>query len=144
MRAAVEPERLFRFGAATRPFEGQVGDRVFDVRRVIGYRNSFRPRIRGHINAVAEGSRIAVSMSLHPLVFVFVMIWLIGVASACVVFLIAHVRRSGSSLAVFVPAIMVIFGWALVAGGFTYEARKAELLLASVMTAGPRETPHPG
>ena len=137
MRAATEPKRIFRLGAAARPFEGEVGDRVFDVQRAIGYRNSFLPQIRATLTAVAEGSRVTVTMRLHPLVFVFMLIWLIGTVSAFVLLLIANVRKGGSSHAVFLPAIMLISAWTIVAGGFTYEARKAELLLESVMTAGP-------
>jgi hypothetical protein len=57
MRAAVEPKRFFGFGAASRPFEGEVGDRMFDVQRAIGYRNSFLPQIRGSITVV--GGRVS-------------------------------------------------------------------------------------
>lgn len=135
MRAAVEPKRFFGLSAPTRPFEGEVGDSTFDVQRAINYRNSFRPQIRGKISSAPEGSRIAVTMRLHPFVLAFMTIWLGGTGAACLLILVTELRKGGSPLAVFGPAIMFVFGWALAVASFTYEARKAETLLASTMTA---------
>jgi len=137
LRAAVEPERIWRFRAATRPFEGEVGDAVFDVRRTIGYRNSFLPQIRGKISAAPEGSRIAITMRLHPLVLAFMILWLGGVGVGCISILFAELQKGGAPFKALGPAGMFIFGWVLSAGGFTFEARKASVLLASTMVARP-------
>lgn len=136
MRAAVEPRRLLRFGPPTRPFEGVVGDGSFEVRRIIGYRNSFLPQIRGTISAAAEGTRIAITMSLHPFTLVFTIVWLGGVAAGCLVALVTVIQKGGGNpLMVLGPAGMFAFGWLLAAGGFTFEARKAMALLAKTMGA---------
>lgn len=136
MRWAVEPKRFLRFGGATRPFEGVVGDGAFDVRRIIGYRNSFLPQIRGKISAAPEGSRIAITMSLHPFVLAFMILWLGGVGAGCLVMLVKVIQEGGGAPGeVLGPAGMFAFGWLLSAGGFTFEARKAATLLASTMTA---------
>jgi hypothetical protein len=134
MRAAVEPKRFFGFGAPPRPFEGEVGDGTFDVQRAISYRNSFLPQIRGKISAAPGGSRIAVTMRLHPFVLVFMTIWLGGVGASCLLVLATELRKGDSALAVG-PAIMFVFGWALATGSFNFEANKADTLLATTMVA---------
>jgi hypothetical protein len=135
MRSVVAPRRTFGVAAAPRPFEGEVGDRTFDVQRAITYRNSFLPQIRGDIFAAAEGSRIAVSMKLRLLILVFTIIWLAGVGAASLVILISEFRGGGSPNRALGPAFMFIFGWFLTAAGFSYEARIAEPLLEKIMTA---------
>ncbi len=135
MRSVVAPRRSFRFSSPTRAFEGEVGDRTFDVQRAIRYRNSFLPQIRGDIMAAAGGSRIAVRMRLRLFILVFMIIWMGGVGSASLLILISELRRGGSLDTALAPAFMFIFGWFLSAAGFTYEARIAEPLLARIMTA---------
>jgi hypothetical protein len=41
---------------------------TFDIQRIIGYRNSFLPRIGGTIAADGRGSAISIAMKLHPAV----------------------------------------------------------------------------
>jgi len=135
MRAAVAPRRSFGLGAPTRPFEGEVGDGTFNVQRAITYRNSFLPRIRGTISAAPDGSRIAVTMRLHPLVLVFMTVWLGGVGAAILLILAGELRKGRLSSAVLPPATMFIFGASISTGCFAYEARKAVTLLADTMTA---------
>jgi hypothetical protein len=137
MRSAVAPRRSFGSGAGTRPFEGEVGDRTFDVQRAISYRNSFLPQVHGDISAAAGGSRIAVRMRLRLVILVFTIIWMGVVGAACLGILISELREGGSPSTALGPACMFIFGWFLAAGGFSYEARIAEPLLAHLMTARP-------
>jgi hypothetical protein len=137
MRSVVAPRRTFRFAAAPRAFEGEVGDRTFDVQRAIGYRNSFLPQIRGDIMAAAGGSRIVVRMRLRLAILVVMIIWMGGVGAASLQILISELRQGGSPSTALGPAAMFLFGWFLSAAGFTYEARIAEPLLERVMTARP-------
>ena len=137
MRSAVEPRRSFGSGPGTRPFEGEVGDRTFDVQRAIGYKNSFLPQVHGDIVAVPGGSRIAVRMRLRLFILVFMIIWMGGLGAACLLIVISEFRQGGSPSTALGPACMFTFGWFLAAAGFSYEARIAEPLLASIMTARP-------
>src|SRR6188474_594186 len=73
---AVEPRRWLRWGASHCPFEGTVTEFAFDIRRIISYRNSFLPQIRGTISQDAAGSRISVTMQLHVTVAAFMTVWL--------------------------------------------------------------------
>jgi hypothetical protein len=137
LRASVEPRRMVRLGAGTLPFEGEVGAGVFEVQRIIGYRNSFLPRIRGTIAPSPEGSRVTVTMRLHPTVFVFMTVWLCFAGIGCAVLVVAALRGTGSAYQPLGPALMFVLGWAMVSGGFFFEARRAERLLADIMSARP-------
>lgn len=132
---AVEPKRLLRFGPAACPFEGRADGDGFDIQRVIGYQNSFVPRIRGTLEPAATGSCIRASMSLHPLVIAFMTVWFSGVI--LIGLPIALLGIAGPAPAPFhlIPVAMLVFGWALMAGAFTYEARRAIRELAALFAA---------
>jgi hypothetical protein len=58
------------------PFVGCVDGHAFQLRRVIRGRNSFLPRIWGHIISTGDGTRVKVIMFMHPFTVVFVLFWL--------------------------------------------------------------------
>jgi hypothetical protein len=108
------------------PFIGSVEGSTFHLRRDIRYRNSFLPQVRGRVEAMVGGSRIFVTMHLHPVVGVFMLIWLGGVGfGALAVLASAHVG-AGPTL---IPFGMLVFGIALTLGGFYPEAFKARRIL---------------
>jgi len=96
------------------PFIGSVGDNSFRLRRDIHYRNSFLPLIRGHIFPVGTGTRINVTMHLHPVVGLFIL------------FLLAAAAH-GAAWGLFA------FAGALTAAGFFPEALKAQRLLTDAL-----------
>src|SRR3989442_13363605 len=71
----------FSFGAgddATPPFIGKIEGDSFRVRRDIHYRNSFLPLVWGRISSVPMGTHISVTMFLHPMVALFMAVWVFG------------------------------------------------------------------
>src|SRR5215471_14027761 len=62
------------------PFIGSVDRESFKLHRVIRYRNSFLPRISGKIHHSPTGTRVSVTMFMHPFVAVFMAFWLSVVA----------------------------------------------------------------
>lgn len=52
-------------------FEGDVSPQEFNVSRIISYRNSCIPVIRGRFEPSAAGTRIVIEMKMHPLGYVF-------------------------------------------------------------------------
>jgi hypothetical protein len=108
------------------PFIGGVEESDFRLHRDIRYRNSFLPRIRGHVEAIAGGTRIFVTMYLHPLVGVFMLIWLGGVGLGA---LAVSTAGQAGTVPTLVPFFMLVFGVALTLGGFYPEAIKARRLL---------------
>jgi hypothetical protein len=77
---AIEPEKVFRFswgfGSSNHaPYEGEVCDTGFKISRIIDYRNSFLPTIRGRFEPTPQGTTVQISLSLHPAVTVFLVVW---------------------------------------------------------------------
>ncbi len=108
-------------------FVGEVADNSFRLRRNIGYRNSFLPRIRGRMISTATGTRVDVLMFMHPLVFIFMLFWLVGVGYA-------GLRTLALQSAAFpLPLMMTLVGLSLGLGGFYWEAKKARALLTSAV-----------
>ncbi len=108
----------------TPPFVGQVSDTGFTLYRDIRYRNSFLPRIRGRIESCPEGSRIDVTMNLHPFVAVFVFVWLWISGS-----ITATLLSQGTASDALSPAGMCGFLVLLTLAGFYPEAIKARRIL---------------
>ncbi len=129
LQAVVRPKPRW-FGRATSDeagpepaFQGSIGDRVFKVTRIIHYRNSFLPTIRGKVLPREAGARVHLLLTLHPAVAVFMALWLALFGYALILALLARPAEAPFR------AILVLFGAALTGGGFYYEARKAERIL---------------
>jgi hypothetical protein len=76
LREVTAPGRRLRFrsSAPEKDFQGTVSDREFRITRVIDYRNSFLPVVRGRIEDAPGGARVEVSMRLQPVVFGFMLL----------------------------------------------------------------------
>ena len=117
------------------PFVGKVEGRTFHIRRDIRYRNSFLPRIHGQVAESQLGTRINITMNLHPLVTIFMLFWLGGVGLGG--FAAAHMNPKHA----LIPFGMFIFGVALTLGGFFPEAFKARGLLEQSLTGAQQVAP---
>lgn len=135
LAAAVEPARLFRFGSGACPFEGRVEGQRFAIQRIIRYRNSFLPRIRGAVEPTATGSRLSGTLALHPLVITFCVVWcgmvvMIGIP-------LSLDPGDAPSWGRAMPVGFLLFLWAMSTAAFTFEARKALALLAGLLSGPP-------
>ena len=104
------------------PFIGRVQDDSFSLRRDIRGRNSFLPRIRGHVTPTQTGTRISVLMFIHPFVAFFTTLWL-GI--------VGYGAFTDSSASAVVLWAMFAFGVGLTCGCFFPEAIKAKRLLSA-------------
>jgi hypothetical protein len=142
IQGLIRPRRSFREWIAVNitredstvgpPFLGKVGPGTFRLHRDIRYRNSFLPLVWGRIVPTRAGSRIEVTMFLHPLVTLFMIVWFAGLGYMLVQ-LWVH-RKEAVPYAVFGPAIMILFGVTLVLVCFIPEAIKAKRLIESAFT----------
>src|SRR5690242_14915733 len=82
LQGAVEGRQWLRLSRTHRPFEGVVEGPRFEVRRIIHYRNSFLPHVRGAIEPAAAGARLVGTMRLHSAVAAFMVVWFAGVGLA--------------------------------------------------------------
>jgi hypothetical protein len=135
----IEPEKAFRFrifsSGLTKPYEGQIKGGTFDIKRIIGYRNSFLPRINGIIEKDDDGIRIKVKMRLHIFIIVFLCFWCGVVGLACVAILTLSFGDSEFNPATFIPFGMLLFAYGLTMGAFKFESNKSKKDLQRIFEA---------
>jgi hypothetical protein len=115
-------------------FVGDIGEERFRVTRNIAYRNSFLPVIRGRIEGTATGALVRVSMRPHAIAMVFIAAWVAALTPVTVAIL-AHVVAHGFNPAVLVLVAFLGVSYALAAGSFTVESRRARKRLTEVLQA---------
>ena len=131
----IEPGRGFKsFSQNHKAYQGELKEHQFEVTRIIHYRNSFLPVIKGEIRQDLGGSVIDIKMSPHIFVIVFMMLWF-GFAGTIFlvvagVALVSFWQSSGEDISmlagIYIPAGFLIFGYLLVMGGFKFEAVKSK------------------
>jgi hypothetical protein len=127
---SIEPEKTFRFfnKSDTKDFEGQLRGNEFEIKRIISYRNSFLPIIKGRLQTIGTGTRVTVNMRLHVAVMVFMAVWFGFVGLFFVASLLGSEDNSDTIL---FPLGMLFFGYALTMGGYLFESyRTKEILIA--------------
>jgi hypothetical protein len=105
------------------PFIGCVRDESFKLRRDIRYRNSFLPQLRGRIIPTSTGTRVSVTMFLHPVVALGTVFWLGAVGYGALSETSFRLGLWG----------MFAFGFLLVTGGFFSEALTAKRILSEAL-----------
>lgn len=135
----IEPKKAFRglFGNRNhKPYEGSINGKSFNITRIIGYKNSFLPRIKGSINQKRDGkTEINIKMRLHPFVLIFMFIWCGGVGLGFLVFLTISIGKGTFDPAMLMPLAMLLFGYGLTTGGFKYESIKSRKYLTKLFEA---------
>lgn len=135
----VEPEKTFRFGmfssGSTRQYEGQINGQIFNIKRIISYRNSFLPRISGTIEKSYDGTIIKIKMKLHIIVVVFLCVWCGGVGLGCFVFLTQAFGNSEFNAATLIPFGLLLFVYGMTMGGFKFESHKSKKYLQTIFEA---------
>ena len=96
-----------------RPSLGKWKSSEFKCYRDTRCRNSFLPRVAGHVDSDHNGTKIDVTMYLHALVLAFMLFWLGGVGLGAV----AALRQGDGGAATLIPIGMFVFGLALTLGG---------------------------
>lgn len=126
----IEPEKLFRvavfLNGSDHPYEGEIIGQNFSIRRIIGYRNSFLPRITGVVEKDYNGTIIKVKMRLHllPLVAVGILTAILGFISLLA--LAQAMQRSALESQKIIPLGLLIFIYLITMGGFKYESSQSK------------------
>lgn len=127
--AHVEAAQWFRFRWPSQNnderFEGEVTAEGFSIRRVMGYRNSFAPTVRGQIESIGAMSRIVVTMRPFAFVIAFCAVWSLLVLSAL------FTPGAGPWFSLLLLAALYL----MLMGGFWYEANKQERVLRAIFKA---------
>jgi ABC-type iron transport system FetAB permease component len=135
LQSAIEPAKVFRFSSKHATFQGKLTADGFKMSRIIHYRNSFLPIIHGTFRAGDSGRIVSIKMRLNLFVAAFMWVWFTGVGLAIFVFTFAFLKgKIQSSPILLIPFGMLVFGWALVSGGFWFEAKKQKPILIAMFT----------
>jgi hypothetical protein len=137
LEAAVEPVRRFRWSRPERAFEGVLDGYLFDLRRVIRYRNSYLPCIRGTIQESGTGARVTGTMRPHGLALAFMIFWLGFVGLFCILGVIEALHGRFQTLLVGFGFLAVGIGFPLAC--FLPEAHKALRLLTEIVEGSDTE-----
>jgi hypothetical protein len=134
-----EPEKTFRFGmsnrGATKLYEGQISGREFNIKRIIDYRNSFLPQIKGNIEKSNEGVTIKVKMRPSTFVIVFLCIFLGGGGLSYLAFLPQIFSNSAFNLSSLIPFGVLLLAYGIIMGSFTFESKKSKNDLQKILDA---------
>jgi hypothetical protein len=142
---SIQPRKRFRFSfltdRGTKPYEGEVFGGTFEINRVIQYRNSFLPIIKGSIIPMAGTTQVSIKMRPAVFVLIFMSMWLSIVGLACLGILCAGIIRfkdviqHGFSPAILIPFAMFAFGYAMTTVGYRVEAQNSKEFLMRLLDA---------
>lgn len=139
----IEPKKtaIFSFLScnSTKPYEGELVGDSFNISRIINYRNSFLPIIKGQITTSLGQTQIKIKMRPATFVLIFISIWLGIVGLFCIGFLAAGIlqilRHGFSPIELFVlfPFGMFLLGYLLTFFAFKSESKKSKEFLARLL-----------
>jgi len=144
LNSKIEPKKLFRLSLDHAPFQGDISRDGFRITRIVHYRNSFLPVVTGKFLAGDSGTKVAIRLGLHPVVTAFMCVWF-GIVGLAVVVALAGLPSglAPTSPVPLIPLGMLVLGWALVSGGFWFEAKKQKRMLIEMFKElGTSEQPH--
>ncbi|MBE9118314.1 hypothetical protein IQ249_20690 [Lusitaniella coriacea LEGE 07157] len=136
LEAHIEVPKIVRwkFSRNHAPYEGKVSSSGFEVRRIIHYRNSFLPQIKGKFEPQSKGTLVRVTMGLHPLVMAFLLFWLATWYSISTPFFLAHLLSGDISFEVGIflgaPIALLFVFWCV----FWYEAKRSHRELTQIIS----------
>jgi hypothetical protein len=134
----VEPNGWFQLRwNVQKPYGGKIDERKFSISRIIRYRNSFLPIIKGEIIPNSGGSIVRIKMRPYGFTIAFMCFWLGGVSYMFLditgdwFLYITQFQPSEyvSLMGIFIPVAFFIFGYTLLLGGYKFEATKSRNFL---------------
>jgi hypothetical protein len=134
---STEPINFFRnslFGPRSEKyFEGNVTEKNFNVRRIINYKSSFLPRIKGTFEKDFMGSRLEIKMELVKLVKYFLIAWM---TFALLINLSLFSKlQSEHALLPYAPILVLLVIYSIILAAFKYESIKAKKFLLELLEA---------
>lgn len=137
---SIEPTKIRWFSfrkEAHKPYQGTLTWPTFNIHRVIFYRNSFLPMIRGEVQEEMGQTVVTVTMHPHVLVLGFMVIWLFLPLNFCAAGLLAMASNpaegGGELFAMAIP--FMLFGLALLLLPYKWEARQSKKFFQELLEA---------
>lgn len=127
------PMQLFQNKKDKRLFNGTVNTDTFDLTRVINYRNSFNPVMKGTVNDLVYGTEVKVKMRPTTFVIGFSIFWVGFVVLFSGLTLSIPMQAGDPVFMRFIPCIMLIFFFLMQLYGFNSEVRKSKKALEELL-----------
>jgi len=126
LREVTEPLKFwYGFKMPQKNFVGRIGHDSFRIMKAIGGRDSFNPVLHGHFLALEHGTRIRITMTFHPLTWLFMIAWT-GATGYGAFRGLFRAPLTGVNLgALFMLSVL----WAMAIPFFVSDAREARRLL---------------
>lgn len=133
----IEQKRGFRIKTLLsegnyKPYEGIIIDNEFNLNRIIGYRNSFLPQIKGIVIRKLNRTTVKVKMRLHIIVIIFMTFWFGGLTIG---FLYTLFNKNNNDPTDWIFLILILIGYFLVTAGFKFESKKSIDFFAKLLEA---------
>ena len=132
LAAHIEPSKTFRwsFSRDHAPYEGRISDTGFEIHRIIHYRNSFLPIIRGRFDPLPNGTAIHITMGLHPVIIGFLGFWCLTWYSILIpVWLSGSMPNDVALIFLGCPTLGLFIFWC----AFWYEANRSRRELIGII-----------
>ncbi|MDZ8189389.1 MAG: hypothetical protein RMX96_31700 [Nostoc sp. ChiSLP02] len=130
LNAKVEPTKTFRFSTKHAPYQGRISEEGFQISRIIHYRNSFLPVIRGRFEVESEETMVHIQMSVHPFVMTFLGFWFFCWYGAIIpITLTGPMPNYVAPLFLGMPILMLVIFWL----AFWSEANRSRTELAQII-----------
>jgi len=142
MTAQVERQKTIRwhFSRDHLPYEGTLSETGFQISRIIHYRNSFLPVIRGRFEPSPSGTTVQITMRLHPFVIGFLAFWYLTWYSFCFPLWLTGAMPTMFALQfIGLPIAVLFIFW----GAFWAEAHRSRQDLEQMLLGhtAPNQTP---
>lgn len=132
LNAEVEAPRIgFGFSQHRALYQGSVSEDGFKITRIINYRNSFLPIIRGSFAQEPDGTTIIhITMGLHPFVMAFLGFWYLTWYSGSIpIVFISGMPSIVAVLFIGLPLLILVAFWY----GFWFEADRSRRELREII-----------
>lgn len=141
----IDPKKNTHFFAfyrdSDKPYHGEISGNTFTMSRIIKYKNSFLPVIKGKISSSVGQTQISIKMRPEMFALIFGTMWMVLVGLVCVGLLLGgllnfrQIIERGFSPAFLIPFGMFIFGYLLISISFKKESKKSKQFLATLLDA---------
>lgn len=130
LNAKVESPKAFRFSTKHALYQGTISEEGFQISRIIHYRNSFLPMIRGRFEVQSHQTLIHVQMGIHPFVMAFLGFWFLTWYSAIVpITLTGAMPHHMAAIFAGMPMLILIIFWV----AFWSEANRSRSELSQII-----------
>lgn len=115
-----------------KPYTGTVIGQHFEIWRVINYKNSFLPMVKGEVSHFLGETEIKVKSSPHIAVLIFSACWMSMVFIGCLGVTFVFIK-DGFEPPLLIPFAMLIFGSLLFTIPYKLEAKKTKQFLLELL-----------